>query len=168
MNMREVPSYYVSHVNSASLELRIGSIFCGKIRTHQLAINLSEFIAKQVLHQPGLYSKQEQSVRTLWLDTEMMYPIMKLTVPSAYVYHPTLGPTSKTHSFFLSEICTVTSLPASCGKDHLKMLIGFGWEKYRIQNFFLFFENKDCSCRCKWTQHNRLGLFQDFDFCWCP
>ena len=31
MNMHEVPSYYGSHVNNTTLELRSGSITCGKI-----------------------------------------------------------------------------------------------------------------------------------------
>ena len=40
--------------------------------TYQPVTSLSEFIAKQVACQPGLYSKQEPSVRTLWPDVEMM------------------------------------------------------------------------------------------------
>ena len=43
-------------------------------------INLSELIAKQVPCQPGLYSKQEPSVRTLWPDIKMMVSLTKLIV----------------------------------------------------------------------------------------
>ena len=56
MNMREVPSYYGSHVNSTILELRSGSILFGKGPTNQPTIN---FMARQAPCQSGLYLKQE-------------------------------------------------------------------------------------------------------------
>ena len=83
MNMREVPSYYGSHVNSTTLELRSGSILFGKGPTYQPTINLSQFIARQVLCQPGLYFKQEPNVKTLLPDIKMMVSPMRLTAPFA-------------------------------------------------------------------------------------
>ena len=81
MNIHGVPSYYGSHVSNTTLGLRIGSITFGKSRTYQPVANPSEFIAKQVPHQPGLHSKQEPCVRTLWPDIEMMVFPMKLISP---------------------------------------------------------------------------------------
>ena len=50
----------------------------------------------------------------------------------------TQGPTLKTQRFLLSEICTVTHLQASCGKDSSRK---FCWSldgiKYRTENVFL-------------------------------
>ena len=44
MNMHGVPSYYGSHVNSTTLELRSGSILFGKLQTYQPTINLSQLL----------------------------------------------------------------------------------------------------------------------------
>ena len=81
--MRELPSYYGSRVNNTTLELQFGSITFGTSPTCQPITNLSEFIAQQDPNQPGLYSKQEPSVRTLWPDFEMMVSPLKLIVHSA-------------------------------------------------------------------------------------
>ena len=80
MNMREVPSYYGSRVNSTILEIRNGSILFGKGPTYQPTINLSQFIARQAPCQPGLYLKQEPNVKTLLPDIKMMVSPMRLTV----------------------------------------------------------------------------------------
>ena len=72
MNMREVPSYCGSRVNNTTLGSRIGSVAFGENPTCQHITSLSQFIVKQVPCQPGLYSKQEPSVRTLWLGKEMV------------------------------------------------------------------------------------------------
>ena len=55
-----------------------------------------------------------------------------------------LGQTSKILSFLLNEICVVTHLLASCGRDNLWTWMG---RKYRTGNAFKFTENKDCSYR---------------------
>ena len=80
MNMREVPSYYDSHVNSTTLELRSGSILFGKGPTYQPTINLSQFIAMQVPCRPDLCLKQELNVKTLLPDIRMMVSPTKLVV----------------------------------------------------------------------------------------
>ena len=46
MNMREVPSYYDSRVNSSTLDLRSGAILCGKGSTCQPTIDLLPLIVK--------------------------------------------------------------------------------------------------------------------------
>ena len=63
MSMRKVPSCCGSHANNTTKGLRLGSIIFGKIPTCQLPINLSQFIARQALCQPGLYLKQEPKAR---------------------------------------------------------------------------------------------------------
>ena len=83
MNMHGAPSYNGSHVNNTPLGLRIESITFGKSQIYQPITNPLEFIAKQVPCQPGSYSKQEPSIKTLWPDIEMMVSPMKLTVLSA-------------------------------------------------------------------------------------
>ena len=83
MNMREVPSYFGSHVKITMLELRSGSILFGKSPTHQPTINLSQFIARQAPCQPGLYLKEEPNVKTLLPERKMMDSPMRLTVPFA-------------------------------------------------------------------------------------
>ena len=72
LNMREMPSYCGSLVNSTILELRSGSILFGKGPTCQPSTNLSEFIAKQVLCRSGLYLKHEANVKTLLPDIQIM------------------------------------------------------------------------------------------------
>ena len=79
-SMDGVPFYFGSHVNNATLGLRIGSIAFRKSPTYRPVTNLSERIAKQVLCQSDSDSKQEPSVRTLWLNTRMMVSPTKLTV----------------------------------------------------------------------------------------
>ena len=49
----------------------------------QHTIDLSEFIAKQVLCQSGLYLKHGPNVKTLLIDVEIMVSPTQLTVPSA-------------------------------------------------------------------------------------
>ena len=71
MNMHEVPSYYGSHANNSTLELRIGSITFGNRQTYQPVITPCR---------PDSYSKQEPSVRTLWPDVKMMVSPAKLIV----------------------------------------------------------------------------------------
>ena len=80
MNMREVPSYYGSHVNSTTLALLIGSIIFGKNPTCQPTINLLRFIVRQVPCRSGLYLKHEANVKTLLLDIKMMVFPKRLTV----------------------------------------------------------------------------------------
>ena len=82
MNMHEVPSYYGSRENNTTLRLTNWINSVRENPTCQLITNLSEFIAKQVPYQPGLYSKQEPKVRTLWPDIEMV-SLLKLIVHSA-------------------------------------------------------------------------------------
>ena len=65
MNMREVPSYYGSRVNSP---------------TYQTVTNLSEYIAKQVPCRSDSYSKQKPNVRTLCPDIRMMVSTLRLIV----------------------------------------------------------------------------------------
>ena len=78
--MDGVPFYFGSHVNNATLGLRIGSIAFRESPTYRPVTNLSEHIAKQVLCQSDSNSKQEPSVRNLWLNTRMMVSPTKLTV----------------------------------------------------------------------------------------
>ena len=77
---------------------------------------------------------------------------------------PNLGQTSKTQWFLLKEMCAVTGLVASCGKDKLRKLY---WNldegKYRIGNVHLFIENMDYSYRCtwmisEWLERSRIWL----------
>ena len=57
MNMCEVSFFYGSRARTTTLGLWIGSIAFGKSPTRQPMTSLSEFIAKQVLCQPGLCSR---------------------------------------------------------------------------------------------------------------
>ena len=63
-----------------------------------------------------------------------------------------LGQTSKILWFLLNEICNVTHLPDSCGKDHLKKSSAGTWvgKKYRIGNAHLFIARKVYSYRYTW------------------
>ena len=64
--------------------------------------------------------------------------------------------------FLLNEMCTVTHLQASCGKDSLKKLYwNLDWKKYRIGNVFLFIENKDYSHRSLWMTFWMAGKKQN-------
>ena len=92
-------------------------------------------------------------------DAPTLLKIPKSECPYIYIYMDTssmtqygknLGQTSKTRWFLLNEICVVTHLQASCGKDSLrKFYLDLDWKKYRTGNVFLFTENKDCSYRCR-------------------
>ena len=83
MNNDEVPSYFDSLANNTSKGLQSGSIPFGKSPICWRVTNLSEFIAKQVPCQSGLFSKHEANAKTLLLDIRMMVFLMQLTVPSA-------------------------------------------------------------------------------------
>ena len=69
MNMREVQSYYDSHVNSTILELRGGSTLFGK-RSNMPADNRPCYysIVKQVPRRSGLYLNHEPNVKILLSD----------------------------------------------------------------------------------------------------
>ena len=82
MNNPVVPFYYDSLANNTTKGLHSGSITFGKNPMCQRATNLSEFIAKQVPCQSGLFLKHEPNVRTLLLDTRMMVSLVQLTLPS--------------------------------------------------------------------------------------
>ena len=61
------------------------------------------------------------------------------------------GQTLKILWFFLNEICMVTHLQASCGKDNVKKLqCNENGKKYRSGSVHLFIENKDYSSRHVW------------------
>ena len=83
MNNHEVQSCFDSLVNNTSKELQSGSIPFGKSPICWRVTNLSEFIAKQVLCQSGLFSKHEANAKMLLLDIRMMVFLMQLTVPFA-------------------------------------------------------------------------------------
>ena len=83
MNNHEVPSYFDSLVNNTSKELHSGSIPFRKSPVCWHVTNLSEFIAKQVPCQSGLFLKHEAYTKTLLLDIRMMVFPLQLTVPSA-------------------------------------------------------------------------------------
>ena len=78
MNMREVPSYYDSHVNSTMLEVRSGSIFFGKSPTYLPTINLLRFIARQGPCRSDLYSEtrgKRQHLNARYEDDGIPYSI---------------------------------------------------------------------------------------------
>ena len=83
MNNHEVPSYFDSLANNTSKELQSGSIPFGRSPICWHVTNLSEFIAKQVPCQSGLFLKHEANAKTLFFDIRMMVFLMQLTVPSA-------------------------------------------------------------------------------------
>ena len=83
MNNPVVPFFYNSLANSTTKGLQSGSIIFGKNPICQRATNLSEFIAKQVPCQSGLFLKHEPNDRTVFLDIRMMESLTQLTVPSA-------------------------------------------------------------------------------------
>ena len=83
INNHEAPSCFDSLANSTSEELQSGSIPFGKDPRCLRATNLSEFIAKQVPCQSGLFLKHEANAKTSLLDIKMMVSLMQLTVPSA-------------------------------------------------------------------------------------
>ena len=82
MNMHEVPLCFDFHVNNITREYLPGSKISGQQQTHPSA-NLPEYTAKQAPCLPGLYSKQEPNVRTLWPDVRMMVSPAKLIVHCA-------------------------------------------------------------------------------------
>ena len=69
--------------NNTSKELQNGSIPFRRSPTCWHVTNLSEFIAKPVPCQSGLFLKHEANAKTLLLDIRMMVFLMQLTVPSA-------------------------------------------------------------------------------------
>ena len=69
--------------NNTSKGLQSGSIPFGKNPICWRVTNLSEFIAKQVPCQSGLFLKHEANAKTLLLDMRMMVFLMRLTVPFA-------------------------------------------------------------------------------------
>ena len=83
MNIHEVPFCYAFRVNNTTLECLLGSRSSGQRPTHQSSTSLSQFTAKQPLHPPDLFSKQELSVRNLWHETKMMVFLTKLIVHRA-------------------------------------------------------------------------------------
>ena len=83
MNNHGVPSYDASLANSTSKGLQSGSTPFGNNPTCWRVTNLSEFIAKQVPCQSGLFLKHEANAKTLLLDIKMMVFRMQPTVPSA-------------------------------------------------------------------------------------
>ena len=72
MNNPVVPFFYDSLANNTTKGLQSASIILGKNPICQRATNLSEFIAKQVPCQSGLFLKHEPNVKTLLLD--IRYP----------------------------------------------------------------------------------------------
>ena len=82
--MHEVPFCFDFHVNNTTLECLPGPRSSRQWPTRQLSASLPELIAKQVAFPPDSYSKQELSVRTLWLDTKMMVSHTKLIVHESF------------------------------------------------------------------------------------
>ena len=72
MNNHEVPFYFDSLANNTSKGLPSGSIPFGKNPICSLATNLSEFIAKQVPCQSGLFLEHEAIAKTLLLEKRLM------------------------------------------------------------------------------------------------
>ena len=70
-NRHEVPYKNNFLANNTTQGLQSGSITFGRDPICQRATNLSEFIAKQVPCQSGLFLKHEAKVRTLLLDTRI-------------------------------------------------------------------------------------------------
>ena len=83
MNNHEVPFYFDSLANNTSKGLPSGSIPFGKNPICSLATNLSEFIAKQVPCQSGLFLKHEAIAKTLLLEKRLMVFLMQLIIPFA-------------------------------------------------------------------------------------
>ena len=82
--MHEVPFCFDFHVNNTTLECLPCPRSSGQWPMRQLSASLPELIAKQVAFPPDSYSKQELSVRTLWLDTKMMVSPTKLRVHESF------------------------------------------------------------------------------------
>ena len=83
MNMREVQSYYDSHVNSTILELRGGSTLFGKGPTCQPTIDLLLSIVKPVPRRSGLYLNHEPNVKILLSDIKRKAIPYVIDSPSA-------------------------------------------------------------------------------------
>ena len=68
---------------------------------------------------------------------------------------PNLGQTLKTLWFVLNETCMVTHLPDYCGTQHENVLLGPGWEKYRIRNASSFYSYWCTWMTNKWRQESK-------------
>ena len=71
-NMCEVPSCHSFRANNTTLEFPCGPMASGKSPTCQPTINLSGFIAKQVVNPPDSCSTRELNVRTSLLMTRTL------------------------------------------------------------------------------------------------